>query len=68
MPPLPRLDDPPANLSAFRETERQLLLRRWRLFAPLTFVLFALSEIAAHFRPEFPKAPVITACMLGLMM
>jgi class 3 adenylate cyclase len=56
-----------ADSDAFAAHEREVLVRRWRIFAPLTFVLFALSEVAAHLSREFPKAPIITACMLALM-
>jgi class 3 adenylate cyclase len=66
--PFPQLGEAPADLTAFLEAERQVLLRRWRLFAPMTFVLFALTEVAAHFTPEFPKEPLLTGAMLALMV
>lgn len=44
-----------------------MLVQRWRLFAPIIFMLFALSELAASLTPEFPHAWLLTGTMLAVM-
>jgi len=51
----------------FREHERELLARRWRLFAPIVSVFFILTDAASLLSPHFPAAPVITAAMVTVM-
>jgi class 3 adenylate cyclase len=61
-----RNDGPSANdEAAFIETERQVLIRRLRLFSPISFTLMALSELAAYLTPEFPHAWLLTGIMLS---
>lgn len=43
-----------------------MLIRRWTLVAPALMVAAFLSEVAAHFSPEFPKAPMLTAGMIAV--
>ncbi len=68
---LQRIADPAERAAAdrkrFLEHEREVLIRRWKLFAPVVFVLFGLTEGAAWITPEFPKSPIITGVMLTLM-
>jgi class 3 adenylate cyclase len=52
------------DIAAFRDAERQLLLRRWVLLAPALMVGAFLSEAAAHLSPEFPQAPLQTAAII----
>jgi class 3 adenylate cyclase len=58
---------PPDDLERFSEVERETLLKRWRIFAPLCFVLFFFTEALAWISPEFPKSPLLTACAMGVM-
>jgi class 3 adenylate cyclase len=58
---------PPSDLEQFSALERDHLIRRWRVFAPLCFVLFFLSEAAAWISPEFPKAPLLTGSAMSVM-
>lgn len=55
------------NLARFTEHERDVLCRRWRLFAPIAFVLVALTEVAPFFSPGFPSAMHITGWILALL-
>ena len=58
----------PADKRAFEELERELLARRWRLFGPIIAGAFVVLELAAHVSPEFPKAPLLTAAAVALMV
>lgn len=62
-PPTPDRDET-ALRAAFRELEAQKLARRWLLFAPVTAVLLALTEVAPFFSPEFPSAPFLTGSVI----
>jgi class 3 adenylate cyclase len=48
----------------FAEHEREVICRRWRLFAPLMIVLIGLTEVAPLFSSQFPSAPLLTFSVL----
>jgi class 3 adenylate cyclase len=69
---LPQRNTAPGTLSAeelarFTEREHEVLCRRWRLFAPITFVLIGLTEVAPFFSPNFPSAMHVTGWVLALL-
>lgn len=55
------------DTALFREHERELLARRWRLFAPIVSLFFILTEGASALSPHFPATPYITAAMVAVM-
>src|SRR3712207_1009795 len=55
------------DLARFTEHEHEVLCRRWRLFAPIVFVLVGLTEVAPLFSPSFPSAMHITGWVLALL-
>jgi class 3 adenylate cyclase len=55
------------DLARFTEHEHEVLCRRWRLFAPILFVLVGLTEVAPLFSPSFPSAMHITGWVLALL-
>jgi class 3 adenylate cyclase len=62
-----RREPSPADIGLFLELERQLLIRRWCLVAPALMIAALVSEVAAHFSPEFPKAPLLTGGIIVLI-
>lgn len=52
-----------ADVLAFREHEREILMQRWRRIVPLAMVVVAATEIAAWITPAFPKGLVYTLAM-----
>lgn len=70
---LPLRSTGPATLSAeelarFIEREHEVLCRRWRLFAPIIFVFFGLTEVAPLFSPNFPSAMHVTGWVMAWMV
>jgi class 3 adenylate cyclase len=61
-----RREPSPEDTALFVEAERQLLIRRWVLIAPVLMLAAFLSEVAAHLSPEFPKAPLLSGGIIAL--
>jgi class 3 adenylate cyclase len=60
-----RRDPSPEDVALFCEAERQLLIRRWIIVAPILMVAALVSELAAYISPEFPKSPLLSAGIIG---
>ena len=52
---------------AFLEHEREVIARRWRLFAPVVLLFLLGSEVAPYFTSEFPHSWATTLPMIAVI-
>lgn len=57
-----------ADVLAFSEHERELLVQRWRRIVPLAMLVVAATEVAAWITPAFPKGLAYTLMMEAALL